>query len=88
MIIEEVTLIALAHTTARVKVVEEANRLRQAQDARAARLKELRDAAARVATIGEFYRVRYRSSMATYGGLICGLLGTAAIVAAFAWPQA
>jgi hypothetical protein len=50
-------------------------------------LKELQDAAARVATIGEFYRLRYRSTWATYGGLICGLLGTAAVVAAFAWPH-
>jgi hypothetical protein len=46
----------------------------------------LRAAAAKVATVGEYYTLRYRSSWATYGGILCGLLGTAAIVTAFAWP--
>ena len=84
MIVEEATLMALAHA---LPAGEEAGVVRQAQDARAARLKELREAATRVATIGEFYRIRYRSTWATYGGLLCGLFGTAAIVAAFAWPR-
>jgi hypothetical protein len=87
MIIEEVTLIALAHAAATVGDDVEAGRVRQAQVVRSARLRELRDAAARVATIGEFYRVRYRSTQATYCGLPCGLLGTMAVVLAFAWPQ-
>jgi hypothetical protein len=46
-------------------------------------VKELRDAACQIAVIGEFYRLRFRSSWATYVGLVCGLLGTAGVVAAF-----
>jgi hypothetical protein len=87
MIIEEVTLIALADAAATVGGDADVGRIRQAQAVRAARLRELRDAAARVATIGEFYRVRYRSTQATYWGLPCGLLGTIAVVLAFAWPR-
>jgi hypothetical protein len=88
MIIEEVTLIALAHAAAEVGGDELCAKIRQTQEARKARLKELRDAAARVATIGEFYRVRFRSTCATSYGLLCGLFGTGAIVAAFSWPHA
>jgi hypothetical protein len=86
MIIEEVTLIALAHTAVTAAGEAEATRIRQAQVVRSARLRELRDAAARVATIGEFYRVRHRSTWATYAGLPCGLIGTMMVVLAFAWP--
>jgi len=39
-----------------------------------------------IATIGEYYKLRNRSTWATYGGVALGLIGTAAIVAAFAWP--
>jgi hypothetical protein len=88
MIIEEVTLIALAHAAADGGSGEVCGKIRQAQAARTARLKELRDAAARIATIGEFYRVRFRSTCSTYYGLLCGLGGTAAVVAAFTWPHA
>lgn len=84
MIIEEGTLMALSHARAEG---DEATAIRHAQDARAARLAELRDAAARVATIGEFYRIQFRSTWATYRGLLFGLLGTAAVVAAFGWPH-
>lgn len=38
------------------------------------------------AAIGEFYRVRFRSTCATYYGLLTGLAGTAGVVAAFGWP--
>jgi hypothetical protein len=37
-------------------------------------------------TIGEYYKLRARSIRATNCGVLTGLLGTAAIVAAFAWP--
>ena len=86
MIIEEITLMAIsrARVTARDEVSIE--RLRDAQAARAARLSELRVAAARIAAVGEYYKLRHRSTWATYGGVSCGLLATAAIVAAFAWP--
>jgi len=85
-IIEEVTLKALA--CALPTAADQATRdcLCQAREARAVRLRELRSTAAMVATVGEYYTLRYRSSWATYGGILCGLLGTAAIVAAFAWP--
>jgi len=87
MAIEEVTLTRLAQLT------EPSNRaarkrLSLAQTARAARLLELRTAATQVATVGEYYALRARSTRATYGGIVCGLLGTAAIVLAFMWPLA
>ncbi len=44
--------------------------------ARAARLSELRVAAARIAAVGEYYKLRHRSSRASYGGVTCGLLAT------------
>jgi hypothetical protein len=84
MIIEELTLFALANAVS-VCRPQDIDTLQKAQKGRASRLKELRDAACQVAVIGEFYRLRYRSSWATYIGLGCGLLGTAAVVAAFIW---
>ena len=86
MIIEEITLMALADARATAHDQEAGQKLRDAQTARAARLMELRTAAAMIATIGEYYKLRERSTWATYGGVLLGLLGTAAIVAAFAWP--
>ncbi|MFF5079235.1 hypothetical protein ACFY36_19425 [Actinoplanes sp. NPDC000266] len=86
MIIEEITLIALAHAVVKTTEEAEINKIRSTQEARAARLKELRDAAARVATIGEFYRVRYNSTFATYAGVTLAVLGTLAIVGFFTWP--
>jgi hypothetical protein len=86
MIIEEATLQALAR--ARGSAADEAasNMLCEAQTARAARLLELRTAGARIAAIGEYYKLRTRSAWATYAGVLSGLIGTAAIVVAFAWP--
>lgn len=86
MIIEEITLMALSRATATARDQMSSQILCDARTARAARLLELRAAAARIATVGEYYKLRHRSSWATYAGLVCGLLGTAAIVAAFAWP--
>jgi hypothetical protein len=86
MIIEEVTLMALARARALAHDGEANRKLCDAQTARAARLLQLRVAAATVATVGEYYRLRYRSTWATYAGMVSGLAGTAAIVAAFAWP--
>lgn len=87
MIIEEITLMALAAARASARDHETSQKLCHAQDAREARLSDLRAAAARIATIGEYYQLRERSTWATYCGVLLGLLGTAAIVAAFAWPQ-
>jgi hypothetical protein len=86
MIIEEITLMALSRATATARDQMSSQMLCDARTARAARLLELRVAAAQIATIGEYYKLRHRSSWATYAGMVCGLLGTAAIVTAFAWP--
>jgi hypothetical protein len=43
---------------------------------------ELRTACANIATIGEYYKLRGRSTRATYGGIICSFAGTIAIIAA------
>jgi hypothetical protein len=86
MIIEEVTLMALARARASAADEPASRKLCEAQTARAARLLELRVAAARIATVGEYYRLRARSTRATYGGVLAGLIGTACVVAAFAWP--
>jgi hypothetical protein len=59
--------------------------LEEAQEARAVRLTELRRAAAQVAVIGEYYKIRSRSTLATYGGVLCTLLGSAAIITAITW---
>jgi hypothetical protein len=88
MIVEEVTLAALAcavqsATEKGLDVTE----LKEAQHVRAARLKELRNAAAQVAVIGEYYRLKRRSSWATYGGVLCGVAGAAIVIATLAWPH-
>lgn len=86
MIIEEVTLGALARARASARDEPTSQILCQAQAARSARLVELRTACARIATVGEYYKLRARSTHATYGGVLSGLIGTTAIVMAFAWP--
>jgi hypothetical protein len=86
MIIEEATLMALARARADNPDEQTSKRLREAQTARTVRLWELRTAAAQIVTIGEYYKLRARSTRATYGGILCGLIGSAAIIAAFAWP--
>ena len=85
MIIEKMAL-ALAHDKAAGRKMRQ--ELAEAQAARAVRLVDLRNAAASIITIGEYYALRGRSTWATYGGILCGLIGTAAIIAAFAWPSA
>jgi hypothetical protein len=86
MIIEEATLVALARAQGHAPEKQTSKRLREAQTARTVRLIELRTAAARIVTIGEYYKLRARSTRATYGGILSGLIGSAAIIAAFAWP--
>jgi hypothetical protein len=88
MIIEKITLIALAMAHEKPVGRTMCHELREAQAARAARLVELRNAAVRITTIGEYYALRSRSTWATYGGILCGLIGTAATIAAFTWPPA
>jgi hypothetical protein len=86
MIIEEATLMALARAQGYEPDEQTSKRLHKAQTARTVRLQELRTAAAQIVTIGEYYKLRARSTRATYGGILCGLIGSAAIIAAFAWP--
>jgi hypothetical protein len=85
MIIEKMTLMALAMAKERPPGCDRRGELEEAQEARSLRLTELRAAAAQVAVIGEYYKLRGRSTWATYGGIICTLFGSAAIIAAFAW---
>jgi hypothetical protein len=85
--LEEATLVALAQEASeRAQGTADREKLSLAQAARAARLLDLRVAAARIAAVGEYYALRARSTQATYGGIICGVLGTAAVVLAFSWP--
>lgn len=86
LIIEEATLVALAGARETAPNEAAVKTLSRAQAARPARLLELRIAAAKVVTVGEYYKLRTRSTRATYGGIGFGLIGTAAIVAAFSWP--
>jgi len=79
---------ALARARADNPAEQTSKRLREAQTARTFRLWELRTAAAQIVTIGEYYKLRARSTRATYGEILCGLIGSAAIIAAFAWPLA
>jgi hypothetical protein len=88
MIIEKMTLIALAMAYEQAAGHKVRDDLHEAEAARALRLAELRSAAARITTIGEYYALKSRSTWATYGGSLCGLIGTASIIAAFAWPPA
>jgi hypothetical protein len=88
MIVEKMTLMALALARENPAGRKMASELEEAQAARGARLAELRSAAASIATIGEYYATRTRSTWATYGGIGSGLIGTAAIIATFAWPLA
>lgn len=86
LILEELTLVALAQASESEPSQAALKTLTRAQTARTARLLELRIVAAKIVTVGEYYKLRTRSARATYGGIGCGLIGTAAIVAAFSWP--
>lgn len=84
--LQEATLIELAVKEEDAAKPDAENLVRHAQTAAAARLLELRTAAARIAAIGEYYALQARSVQATYGGTSFGIAGTALIVLAFAWP--
>ena len=86
MTVEEITLIALSRAGVDARNDVARKNLSDAQAARAARLYELRTAAANVVTVGTYYDTRARSTLATYGGVTFGLLGILAIVASIAWP--
>jgi hypothetical protein len=85
MIVEEMTLVALSRAREDARSDAARKNLSAAEAARAARLYELRTAAAKIVTVGVYYSVRASSTRATYGGVTSGLLGLVAI-AAVAWP--
>jgi len=80
--LEEATLVQLSRCSEDTADPADAEGLRSAQEARAARLLELRTAAARITAVGEYYALQARSTQARYGGTAFGFLGTALIV----WP--
>jgi hypothetical protein len=86
MIVEEVTLGAMQELVQHAVAGNAAGPiladLRQAQRARAEWLGELRRAAAEITAIGEFYRLRHRSTIATYAGVPCAALGMAGVISA------
>jgi hypothetical protein len=86
IIVEEVTLVALSRANQEPRSDAVRKNLSAAQAARDARLRELRTAAAKIVTVGEYYVARARSTRATYGGVTFGLLGMVAIITAVAWP--
>jgi hypothetical protein len=86
--LEEATLVALIRYRADSVDSGVARNLKSAQEARAARLLELRTAAARITAVGEYYAVQARSTQARNYGTTFGFLGTALVVLAFAWPLA
>ena len=93
MIIEEVTLGALARALASAREEPTSQILCQAQAQAArssrlgsARLVELRTACARIATVGEYYKLRARVPAPPMVELAVALIGATAIVLAFAWP--
>jgi hypothetical protein len=86
IIVEEITLIALARAREN-PISQNANEMiSDAQAARATRLYELRAAAVGIVSVGVYYKVRASSTMATYGGVLFGFLGLSLIILAVAWP--
>lgn len=86
MIVEEMALTALTRTRATARDRGSSQQLCDAQLARAARLTEVRLAPAWIAIVREYYKLRYRSSWATFAHVGFGLLASAAIITTFAWP--
>jgi hypothetical protein len=84
MVVEELTLSALASAEEDATDAGTCRLLKLARVARAARLHELRAAAASVVAVGVFYKVRTCSTRATYLGAACGVLGIMAIIFALA----
>jgi hypothetical protein len=85
IIVEQLTLVALAMAREGAPAAVR-DKLAGALAARAARLHELRSATAAIVTVGVFYKVRARSTRATYAGATLGLLGILAVIAAVARP--
>jgi hypothetical protein len=84
--LEAATLVRLSQSKEDTSDPDAAQSIARAEEARVARLLELRTAAARITTIGEYFALQARSTEATYGGITFGVIGTALIVLSFAWP--
>jgi hypothetical protein len=84
MVVEEITLVALALAEEDADGESTSKLLRKARAARAARLHELRTAAASIVALGVYHQVRARSTCATYLGVALGLIGVVAIIVAVA----
>jgi hypothetical protein len=84
MIVEQLTLNALACAVNNAGSRQTREALAAAMEGRAARLTELRTAAANVVAIADFYTLRQRSRCATYGGGFSAFLGIGLVIAAFA----
>lgn len=85
VVVEETTLVALARAEETAEDDAVRKNLHKAMAARAARLHELRAAAASIVAVGVYYKIRARSAWATYGGVVFGLAGVVLIIAAVAW---
>jgi hypothetical protein len=84
MIVEELTLVALSRAMPNAKAAgTDAGFICSAQEARAVRLQELRQAACQVATIGEYYCTKGWSAVATYIGGLSGTTAAAVIIISF-----
>jgi hypothetical protein len=84
MIVDELTLNVLAGAiNQRDMDADDRQRLEKALKGRVARLMELRQAASQVVAVADYYKLRRRSTHATYLGGLCAITATAAIVAAF-----
>jgi hypothetical protein len=80
--VEELTLMALAAATHQDKVTEsDVALLQEAEVARAARLRELRQAAGSIALIGEYHKLQNYSKRATILGPLLASIGTMAVIA-------
>jgi len=84
--VEEMTLVALARARENAEGGNARRKLTEAQAARAARLYELHAAAAGIVAIGVYYKVRARTTTATYLGTALSILGLVTIIAAVSSP--
>jgi hypothetical protein len=85
MVIDDLSVLALADAICFDHIEQtDIEYISEAQKARLARLVEWRTAAARVAVIAEYRRLRRTSQWATYLGSVTGLLGVAFVIACFA----
>jgi hypothetical protein len=74
--------LGLARVCGHEQSTETSRRLCEAQAARAARLHDVELTAAQIETIRDCYKLRARSTLASYGGVLCRLISSADVIAA------